>query len=146
MAFIRPKRLRDDATFDLTPMIDVVLLLIIFFMLTSQFAATDRAPLNLPEQKGLESEGAKGAELVIDLDRTGETSILGRAVTIDGILNEAVAAGAGVAASPQGGRNVRVLLRADRECPASAVQGLCAALINAGIRSVSLGTSGEGGA
>ncbi|NBX32603.1 MAG: hypothetical protein EBR07_07690, partial [Planctomycetes bacterium] len=29
-----------DASFDLTPMIDVILLLIIFFMLSSQFATS----------------------------------------------------------------------------------------------------------
>ena len=139
MAFLRPKQVRDDATFDLTAMIDVVLLLIIFFMLTSQFAATDRAAIDLPPQKGLEAAAAKGAELVIDIDRQGGTSILGRETSIDGILNEAAAAGRG---APAGG--VRVLLRAHKDCPASVVQNLCAALINAGIRTVSLGTSGEG--
>lgn len=140
MAFLRPKRERDDATFDLTAMIDVVLLLIIFFMLTSQFAATDRATVELPAQKGLEAVAAtKGAELVIDIDQKGATSILGREISIDGILNEAASAGRG---APAGG--VRVLLRAHRDCPASAVRNLCAALVNAGIRAVSLGTSGEG--
>ncbi len=140
MAFLRPKQVREDATFDLTAMIDVVLLLIIFFMLTSQFAATDRAAVELPPQKGLEAAAAtKGAELVIDIDRQGVTSILGRETSLDGILNEAAAAGRG---SPVGG--VRVLLRAHKDCPASAVQNLCAALVNAGIRTVSLGTSGEG--
>ena len=140
MAFLRPKQVREDATFDLTAMIDVVLLLIIFFMLTSQFAATDRAAVELPPQKGLEAAAAtKGAELVIDIDRQGVTSILGRETSLDGILNEAAAAGRG---SPAGG--VRVLLRAHEDCPASAVQNLCAALVNAGIRTVSLGTSGEG--
>jgi biopolymer transport protein ExbD len=58
MAFLRPKQVREDATFDLTAMIDVVLLLIIFFMLTSQFAATDRAAVELPAQKGLEAAAA----------------------------------------------------------------------------------------
>lgn len=140
MAFIRPKQEREDATFDLTAMIDVVLLLIIFFMLTSQFAATDRAAIELPAQKGLEAAAStKGAELVIDIDRDGATSILGRTITLDGILNEAAAAGRG---APPGG--VRVLLRAHKDCPASAVQVLCAALVNADIRTVSLGTSGEG--
>lgn len=139
MGFRRPKRERDDATFDLTPMIDVVLLLIIFFMLTSQFAASDRATLNLPDQQGLGASETRGTELVIDIDAQGETSVLGRGISIDGILNEA-------ANASKGKGQVRVLLRADRECPASVVQNLCAALINAGIRSVSLGTSGEKGA
>lgn len=143
MGFRRPKRERDDATFDLTPMIDVVLLLIIFFMLTSQFAASDRATLNLPDQAGLGAQETRGTELVIDIDAKGETSVLGREISIDGILNEAASAAAGTRA---GKGQVRVLLRADRNCPASVVQNLCAALINAGIRSVSLGTSGEKGA
>jgi biopolymer transport protein ExbD len=140
MPFIRPKQEREDATFDLTAMIDVVLLLIIFFMLTSQFAATDRAVIELPAQKGLEAAAAaKGAELVIDIDQHGATRMLGREASLDGILNEAAAA---ARAAPEGG--VRVLLRAHKDCPASAVRALCAALVNAGIRTVSLGTSGEG--
>ena len=140
MAFLRPRQEREDATFDLTAMIDVVLLLIIFFMLTAQFAAGDRATIDLPAQKGVETPAAaKGTELVIDIDREGSTSILGRETSLDGILNEAAAAGRH---APAGG--VRVLLRAHKDCPASAVRNLCAALVNAGIRTVSLGTSGEG--
>jgi biopolymer transport protein ExbD len=124
-------------------MIDVVLLLIIFFMLTSQFAASDRASLNLPDQQGLRGQETRGTELVIDIDAQGRTSVLGRDISIDGILNEAANASVTTRA---GKGQVRVLLRADRECSAAVVQNLCAALINAGIRSVSLGTSGEKGA
>jgi biopolymer transport protein ExbD len=123
-------------------MIDVVLLLIIFFMLTSQFAQSDRAGMNLPEQSGFASAETRGAELVIDIDRAGATSVLGRPITLDGIVNEAITASRGGSKAASSG--LRVLLRADRDCPASAVQNLCAGLINAGIRTVSLGTSGEG--
>ena len=140
MGLRRPRRERDDATFDLTPMIDVVLLLIIFFMLTSQFAQSGRAEVSLPDQAGLSGEESRGAELVIDLDARGETRIFGRDISIDGILNEAANANA-IAKAGRG--TVRVLLRADQNCPASAVQNLCAALINIGIRTVSIGTSGE---
>ena len=37
---------------EITPMIDVVFLLIIFFMVTARFARDTRAELNLPQEKG----------------------------------------------------------------------------------------------
>lgn len=71
-----------DASFDLTPMIDVILLLIIFFMLSSQFATSELRPVDLPHQEGAAppSESAS-AKLVIDVDRAGNYSILGECFT-----------------------------------------------------------------
>jgi biopolymer transport protein ExbD len=43
---------RDSITVDITPMIDVVFLLIIFFMTTAQYALLTRTELNLPKEKG----------------------------------------------------------------------------------------------
>lgn len=51
MRLNRPRELA-EAPFDLTPMVDVVLLLIIFFMLSAQFAETFGSPMNLPGEKG----------------------------------------------------------------------------------------------
>src|SRR5215475_2503474 len=62
----RPKELR-EATFDLTPMIDVVLLLIIFFMLSSQFAQAQRAPMDLPKEQGRPSKPEGPSLVVIDV-------------------------------------------------------------------------------
>jgi len=147
MSLKRQAREREDATFDLTPMIDVVLLLIIFFMLTSQFASSDRAPVNLPGQPGYAASIGAPAELVFDVDEQGTASLAGRPLSIEGFINEAITSNAGaLAASKRAGTTggVRVLLRADQRCPAPALAALCTALSNAGIKAFSLATSGEG--
>lgn len=134
-------RHRDDATFDLTAMIDVVLLLIIFFMMTTQFARSEHAAMNLPGEKGEEGAPETGRTVFIDLAVDGALSMMHRPVTLEEAA-DAVRAAAGNGTSAE----VRVVVRADRDAPASAFSAVCAALSRAGIRSVSLGTSAEGGA
>lgn len=147
VAFRRPKRERDDATFDLTPMIDVVLLLIIFFMLTSQFAAADRARVDLPVQKGFDAQSGKGAEIVIDVSKTGEPSLAGKVISVEGLLNELMISQQSVAAAAKGDTPgaLSVLIRADAACPTPALQAICAVVNNAGIKVFALATSGEEG-
>ncbi len=133
---------RDDATFDLTAMIDVVLLLIIFFMLTSHFARSEQAPMNLPSEKGEESAAESGRTVFLDLARDGSLSLRGRAVTLDE-AGEAVQAAAAAEVKGVPGP-IRVVVRADRDAPPAAFGRVCAVLSRAGIKTVSLGTSPEG--
>src|SRR5712672_4455808 len=76
MKFGRP-RLATEASFDLTPMIDVVLLLIIFFTLTSQFAKTQLEAMDLPKEKGVKSQAPQQSTIFIDLRADGRMSVLG---------------------------------------------------------------------
>jgi biopolymer transport protein ExbD len=53
----------------MTPMIDVVFLLLIFFMVTTTFNRQTELPINLPEAKGQEAkEKPKAVTLMIDAD------------------------------------------------------------------------------
>ena len=66
---------RGDASFDLTPMIDVILLLIVFFMLSSQFSRTERMQVDLPVESGDElAVEEHPSEIVIDM--TGQPPLL----------------------------------------------------------------------
>lgn len=68
--FSRPKR--PTLSIDMAPLIDVVFLLLIFFMLTSSFAPP-AVPLTLPKAaSGAPSEAAK---VVVSLDQNGQISI-----------------------------------------------------------------------
>lgn len=70
--------------FDLTPMIDVVLLLIIFFLVSAQISRAIRQPLDLPNQPGTpESEAATEGVLVVDLLRSGELRVDNEVVTYE---------------------------------------------------------------
>jgi len=68
--FARPKR--PTLSIDMAPLIDVVFLLLIFFMLTSSFVPP-AVPLTLPKAtSGAPSESAK---VVVSLDQAGGISI-----------------------------------------------------------------------
>jgi biopolymer transport protein ExbD len=68
---------------DITPMIDVVFLLIIFFMATARFAQVTRAELDLPQERGEESETSEEAGLVVNVDASGRILVDQREVDLD---------------------------------------------------------------
>jgi len=76
--FIRPKR--PSHTIDMAPLIDVVFLLLIFFMLTSSFTAPS-LPLKLPGASGAESE--RRETLTVSVNDQGEIAIAGDIVTLE---------------------------------------------------------------
>ena len=55
----------------MTPMIDIVFLLIIFFMVAAQFAQQSRLDLNLPEEKGEQDNNPQTTGLVINIRDDG---------------------------------------------------------------------------
>jgi biopolymer transport protein ExbD len=138
MRFGRPRN-PEEATFDLTPMIDVILLLIIFFTLTSQFAKTQQRPMDLPKEKGEKSTQQAAASLVIDLARDGTMSVLGSTAAL-GDLTKMVQSEV-----QRLGAALDLTVRADRLCPAAHLNRLAEALAGVGVRDWKLATSsGEG--
>src|SRR5262245_52061090 len=139
MRFGRSRR-PQTASFDLTPMIDVVLLLIIFFTLTSQFARTQQRPMDLPREKGEKAASDKPASLVIDMDKDGKLSVLG----MDSDL-------ASVTRMVQGevlrvGEGLDLVVRAHRECPAGHLNRLAESLAGVDVRNWKLATAEESSA
>lgn len=129
----------EEASFDLTAMIDVILLLIVFFMLTAQFTRSEQSAVNLPVERGDPGSREEPAVLIIELARNGRASLLGSEVAPDqvaGLVRQH-------AATPGAAPTLDVLIRADRECPAAALNALCASLASVGLRSVKLATSND---
>lgn len=131
----------EEASFDLTAMIDVILLLIVFFMLTAQFTRSEQSAVNLPVERGDPGSREEPAILIIELARNGRASLLGSEVAPDQVASVVKQH----AASPGAAPTVDVLIRADRDCPAAALNTLCASLASVGLRSVKLATSNEEG-
>ena len=129
------------ATFDLTPMIDVVLLLIIFFTLTAQFARTQQAPMDLPREKGEKGAEEKPAALFIDLNQDGRLSVLGTETDLPNLTRMVE----GEIARTRKGEDLDLTIRAHRECPAAHLNRLAEALAGVGVRNWKLATAGEGG-
>jgi biopolymer transport protein ExbD len=130
-----------EASFDLTPMIDVIFLLIIFFMLSSQFATTEARQVDLPREPGMESvvSGAE-AKLLIDIDRDGTYSVMGEPATLESVVRMA-----SPRPSPSGGMvRSAVVVRADRSCPARALNRLADSLAGSGVEQWSIAVMPEG--
>ena len=72
MKFVGTRKRSRTLTIEITPMIDVVFLLIIFFMTAAQFARVTRAELNLPLELGEQSPAPEEAGLVINITGEGE--------------------------------------------------------------------------
>jgi len=132
----RRKR-RSILGFDMTPMIDVVFQLIIFFLYTAQFTQLVRMPVNLPEERGDEGSGAMAAEVTIDIIETGEYVVDGEAMSLDrlgDLLQKEIERAGGDAGA------IRVLIRPDRNLEASYVNAAVTRMSSLGIRAWRLGS------
>lgn len=68
MAKMKPAPVPDPGSFNMTPMIDIVFQLIIFFMLIMDMSKRETTPLNLPEaSKALEDSKPDESLLVINI-------------------------------------------------------------------------------
>ncbi len=166
MKFSRTHEMEHEK-FDLTPMIDIVLLLIIFFTLTAQFASATRTQLELPNERGRETAADSSASVVVDIDQRGALTVLGNPMTLEqltealrtrpaaALADNAPAGGAARAAgdgagAPAAGDGVvsrgvefDVIIRAHQACPAVHVNRLAGALARLGVRRWRLATKGE---
>ncbi|MEM1433321.1 MAG: biopolymer transporter ExbD [Pseudomonadota bacterium] len=75
MKFKRRSRL--EAAVDLTPLIDVVFLLLIFFMVSTTFIRETQLKINLPEASG-ELQEVEGQPIEITIDARGEYALNGQ--------------------------------------------------------------------
>lgn len=135
------KQSRDPVSFNMTPMIDVVFLLIIFFMLVSTFASAENIPLDLPKPENSQAKNVKLPDRVVinckpanPADpRSGVVYSVGpnRAENLAVIAERLAAA---KAAYP----NTRAVIRADKRLPYAAVREVMRTVADAGIEAMNL--------
>ncbi|MDG2030781.1 MAG: biopolymer transporter ExbD [Phycisphaerales bacterium] len=124
---------------DMTPMIDIVFLLLIFFLTTAQLARESRAELDLPDERGEQASEVERAGLIVNVLPDGSLQIGDRVVSLQEL--EAIAIGQVLGSRDEKGRLVRPLVRADRNAPAERLNEVFNALRRAGTGSVRLATS-----
>ena len=73
----RPREMDQDSDINLTPLIDVVFLLLIFFMVTTTFSKEAQIKLQLPEATSAEKIEEKDKFLIIQIDELGQYAIKG---------------------------------------------------------------------
>jgi len=134
----RPRRSLKIADFDITPMIDVTMLTITFFVLTTQFSKQNTASSALPREKG-DAGATMGEPLVLEVLGGGRYAVRG----LESGLDETVAAAAGELAAR--GPKKRLLIRVDRGSPAAELNALARKLRASNIREWRIATTGEAG-
>jgi biopolymer transport protein ExbD len=136
------KQLGHHLVVDLTPMIDVVFQLIIFFMLTSHLGDLRRTEIDLPRQPGQEQQDGEDAAMIIDIDQEGNYFV--ESIQVD--LNEIHRIAAAGIAKEEITSSFDVLIRPDRFAPAEYLDRLLNKLSGVGVSHWKLGTRASGGA
>jgi biopolymer transport protein ExbD len=113
---LRPNR-SDPPDINLTPLIDVVFLLLIFFMVSTTFKEDARIKVQLPEAQSEEVPVEEPDVLEILIDRTGTFYVNNRLV-VDRKLDTLKKAIAGAAGDD---REIPVVIKADARTPHQAV-------------------------
>lgn len=105
-----------EVTVNLTPLIDVVFLLLIFFMVSTTFTKETHLSLNLPEASGEESQ-VKSDNIEVLIDARGQYAINGRTVvsTDIGVLKRALQD------VSSGNNQIPLIITADAQTPHQAV-------------------------
>ena len=94
---------------NMTPMIDVTFLLLIFFMTVNQVSKVNSEALDLPVQKG--SRDQSEPTITLNVDRYGEIKVSGNSLTLGQL---AVLVAAEIKNAGNDPARVKVSLRADR--------------------------------
>ena len=138
---IRDHRAYDEPDINLVPLIDVILVLIIFFVVTTTFDARSMLKLELPQATG-EPASTDTNALVLLVNADGRYFVHDREVlrTDADALRQVLVEVAGE------DRDRPVLLRADARTPHQAVVTALDAVGQLGFRHVSIATAPEPGA
>lgn len=121
---------------DMTPMIDIVFQLLIFFLVTAQMAEQSRANLNLPKEKGEETTEREQAGLTINVLPDGSVVVNDQTVSLealDRMVDEAVR----IAGGPD---RLKPLIRADRSADSARLNEVFNRLSGRGLSAIRLAT------
>ena len=124
-------RRRTTAGINMTPMIDIVFLLIIFFMTVSQVSEINKERLELPKLKG--SEDQKRTSLTVNIDQGGDVIVSGNRITTGELLTFVSLELAMVGDDPS---RLTVVIRADERGKSQPVNEIVTALSRIQIKKV----------
>lgn len=125
---------RELPALNLTPLIDIVFLLLIFFMVTTSFSRETRLLVSLPEASGSAENAAESIEVLVD--REGGYAINGSRLVnaeVDSLVR-------GLELESGGDLSLLVVLVADAEVQHQSVVSAMEAIGRAGFTSLSIAT------
>ena len=125
---------RELPALNLTPLIDIVFLLLIFFMVTTSFSRETRLLVSLPEASGSAENATESIEVLVD--KEGGYAINGRSLVnaeVDSLVR-------GLELESGGDISLLVVLVADAEVQHQSVVTAMEAIGRAGFASLSIAT------
>ncbi|MFG0292594.1 MAG: ExbD/TolR family protein [Phycisphaerales bacterium JB050] len=121
---------------DITSMIDVVFLLIIFFLTTSSLVQMTRVAVDLPEEEGEAASEEDPSGLVINIDANGKIIVDRAEVDVSRLLDMI-----DIEIEKSGGvESLEVLVRADQAASLAQVNDIARGMIDRGVLSWRLAT------
>ena len=128
------KRRKEDLQLNLTPLIDVVFLLLIFFMVSTSFKKETKISLDLPEANGETLEQEK--QLVeVSINKAGDIFING-----EGLINKQTETIKSAILQSSTDTNTPVVIHADADAPYQAVITVMDAAGQVGFNNLTLAT------
>ncbi len=127
---------RPKSLVDMTPMIDIVFQLLIFFLVTAQMAEATRAQLDLPKEAGEEATDSDKAGLTINVLADGSVVVADQTLS-EAALDRAIEAAIDAAG---GADMLKPLVRADRNCDAERLNEVFRRLSSHGLAAIRLAT------
>ena len=126
------RKVQNSIAFNMTPMIDIVFLLIIFFMTVSQITRTVDVPLELPQvmRGGMESEPSS---ITINLNQNGEIIVASKKVSMPNVM---AAIRKKLEQKNNDPTRIRIQLRCDRNCESRHVNRLVEKLSSMGFTQI----------
>jgi biopolymer transport protein ExbD/biopolymer transport protein TolR len=134
MAFLRKKR--EEPRIDLTPMVDVVFLLLIFFMISTTFVDTAGISIKLPESSS-QQVAKEPKELKVYLSKEGEIYFKEERLSLEAFKGRLIQFG------PEAGE-MTFLLLADRETRHGRVVSIMDVARQFGFKKLAIATEGGG--
>ncbi len=139
---LKPRR-TEEPEINVTSLIDVVLLLVVFFMLSSNFSAEGRLRIRLPQASAQAAERAAGDGLVVTVSASGAYLVNGRELINSGpdTLRAAV-----LKSTAGSSRTAPVTIRADGRASHQSVVTAMDILARLGFTQMNVATLNETGA
>ncbi len=121
-----------EASIDMSPLIDVVFILLIFFIVTTVFIKDVGVEINRPARLA-SSQDLEQDTIMIAVTRDGEVVYNGRNIGVEGV-------GAVVEALQEGGEPMPLVIVGDRQAQFGIITKVVDAATQAGVKSVSFST------
>ena len=125
-------RRKPPPTINLTPLIDVVFILLIFFLLTTTFRSTTGLDIELPNASTAKTP-AENAQVILNLNQAGELFIGEKQLTQEEVIQA-------LKNTPKPSQNLFIILQADERVAHGEVVSLLDLLRSSGLKNVAIGT------